>query len=272
MFKVQPSPKINKSISKKKKFLEKADLYEYALKYQNELYLNVDFLQFGKSKGTLLLDEQGEIVPKDQALQPAILHSHFNNYIHAVINTMIPETRKSIKPYEEVVFLLGPLLDSEVPDYVQTTFECFQKVVDIREEQNQIIYKIRDIQNMVYDKVGYFTEEDLTVMRENCEGFNVGQFTIGKVQLESVKEIEQTIEWLKHKNGNHQKLIGLLEDSLSEKSQAILRKAFAEQTKDYHKNVVEYPSGDEGVEKYLTVYREIVAKSTEQYIIPAMRN
>lgn len=272
MFKVQPSPSIKKSINKKKKLFEKTDLYGYALKYQGAYYLNVDFLQFGNSKGTLLLNEHGEIVPKEEALQPAILHSHFNNYIHAVINTMIPETRKSIKPYEEVSSLLGALIDSEIPDYVKVTFECFKKVVDIREEQNQSIYKIRDIQNKVYDEVGYFTEEDLAVMRELSESFNVGQFIIGSVQLDSVKEVEQTIGWLKQKQGDHSKLIRLLEDSLSEKSQAILRKAFKEQTKDYNNNEVVYPPGEQGIVKYLSVYREIVAKSTEKYIIPAMRN
>ncbi|CAG9620268.1 hypothetical protein [Sutcliffiella rhizosphaerae] len=273
MYKIQRTSKIKRAINSKKKLLEKTDLYDYALKFKDKIYLNVDFLTYGnKKKGTLILSKDGDIIPREEAIQALTFHSHFNNYIDGVINIMIPETRKSLKPFEEVVALFNELEVEGGLEFVNSTHHNFKRVLEIRKVQSEIIYKIRDIQNKVLDEVGYFTEEDLQAMREYCESFNVGQFKLARVRLDHIKDVEQTIYWLKENKSNNEKLIRLLEDSIGESTISILKKAYKEQSSDYYHKEVLYPPGEEGVKKYLEVYRDIVYQSTKDNVLPGLRN
>ncbi|CAG9620264.1 hypothetical protein [Sutcliffiella rhizosphaerae] len=76
MFKTPLTSIINQSINNKKKFLESTDIYKYAFKYEDKIYLHVDYLRFGKSVGGVILSEEGELVPKDEAIQPYIGFNH----------------------------------------------------------------------------------------------------------------------------------------------------------------------------------------------------
>lgn len=275
MYKVKPSNTIQKAIKSKKKLLEKADLFDFALKLNNKMYLHVGYSKFSKVQtvGILIVGEDGEVIAREEAIQPAYMFNQYNSYISDVIEVMIPETRKSMKPYENVISELEMLVDEQSPEFAQRTLENYRKVVDIRENQGEVVLKIRDIQNMILDKTGYFTNDELKVIRELCESFTVGQFTIARTFLGSIEEVKKTIKWLSELNNGHGKLVKLLEESVAEKAMNILRKAHKVHQVDYEGNAVQYPKGEaEAAEKWLEVYRDMIERSSEKNILSVLRN
>ncbi|WP_230500197.1 hypothetical protein [Sutcliffiella rhizosphaerae] len=177
-----------------------------------------------------------------------------------------------MKPFELVVDFLGELVDESSPEFTKATLKSFQTVVITRKGQEEIVNKIRDIQNRILDEVGYFTEEDLRTVSEYTESFSKGQFIIAVTQLENEEEVKKTISWLEEVDSSKEDLIKLLKESVGTKAMNILRKAHSVHLKDYDGNKVSYSSEENGADKWIEVYRDMVNKSTQKNLLPYLRN
>ncbi|CAG9620267.1 hypothetical protein [Sutcliffiella rhizosphaerae] len=156
-----------------------------------------------------ILGENGEIIPGKEVLQPAFIFNQNNSLIQDVIDIMVPETRKSIDPYEEVVTQLSKLIDNDSPEYVQRTLKSYETFVKTRKGQGELVYKIRDIQDNILDNIGYLTVVDLEKVIEHCEAFTKGQFIIARTLLGHVEEVKMN-GWLEKSTSNNKRLIRIL--------------------------------------------------------------
>lgn len=270
MYKVKPSSQ--KEIKRNKQLLEKVDLFDYALKYNNKIYLHVNYSRFGNVTGLLILDEYGEAIPKEEAIQPLYMFNQYNSYIHDVIDVMIPETRKSLKGYEDVAETLRAIVTDSSPNFAQATLKSFETVIQTRKKQGELVYKIRDIQNKILDEVGYLTETDLEAIKGYSEAFTVGQYNIAMAHLNGETDVKMTIEWLEKSGTENAKLISLLKSHISQRSMNIMKKSYERYLVDYDGNAVHYSPDENGTEKWLEVYREMITKSKEKNILPKLRN
>ncbi|TCJ02182.1 hypothetical protein [Cytobacillus praedii] len=203
MIDTKPAKLHEKNIKQYKKIFEKWDMWDFAYFDGKDYYFLTLYEQVLKGiTGYLILDYKGNIVPFVQAKAPALSLIRFNTMIHGAMQEMVPQMRKSMTPYKEVVSLLSkyktnlvskhPNLESSVEKVIQYTTHALGNSMRIE----GFINKLGHLQRFATREHGYFDDEILKAMKEESVKYNAMMYEYGLNEFDMMNDYQQIINAL----------------------------------------------------------------------------
>ena len=203
MINVKPTKVHEQNIKKHKQLLEKWDMWDFAFFDGEEYYFLTLYEQFLKGiTGYLILDYKGNILPFNQAKEPAFSLVSFNTMIHGAMQEMVPQMLKDMSPYEEVVSLLNrykedfvkinPQLETAIDRIIRYT----TKALGNSKRIDDIINKLGNLQRFATRQHGYFDSQILDAMEDECVKYNAMMYEYGLNEFELMDDYQQVIDIL----------------------------------------------------------------------------
>ncbi|MGG3885348.1 hypothetical protein [Brevibacillus panacihumi] len=144
---VKETPHIREQINKHKKFLEKPDLFNHAAMLDGQVYYNVQYWRWGKSKaaGYLILRSDGSVPPLAEARPVVRLFMSHNNAVISFTQDFARDKEKPVWMYQQKRDCLQELLpfcehvmDAQTRQDAEDLIEMCQLMVNSVEELRAI--------------------------------------------------------------------------------------------------------------------------------------
>ncbi|MGD6857954.1 hypothetical protein ACQCVO_23230 [Bacillus infantis] len=277
MINVKPTKEHMKNIKKHKKFLEKWEMWDYAYYDGHKHYFLVVYNSItGGITGYLILGEMGEEVPYSEAKEPAYYLNRYNTMVHYTINGIVPRMNKNMKPYEDMIELLGkhkadlvqqePDLNSAIEQIVEYTQKNVQEASYVRD----IVYTLGGYQREITRERGYFDREFLKVMEDEYGRYSEIMYTYGLREREMQPDYKRMYRLLESGKVSAPKLRSLLKAAI-ETNEKELEKSMATFEKDDQGNSLEIDKNN--IKGSLSDNKtKLGRKDFEKLIVPFVRN
>ena len=267
---------VSSTIQQHKKLLEKHELYTYHFFYNDKKYYQCIYSRFKKSTGTIIMDEKGQVVPKNIAVKVAYYMNSFNTTILDVTRIIIPEMRKSYKPIEEKYALLKNITTQTEESSFHHYYSLVDEILIRRSRLPEIVEEI----SKLYDEVLQTNHLDLEICErafQIVEEFNEIVFWIAMRLTEAVpiarkikkdrKLYEQTDFYPEVK-----RLVASINDFLSPSSIKELEQSVRLLGEDEDKNLHVISPDEKGMRLVGELRHRSRKKIFERNIIPIIRN
>lgn len=280
MLKVEQTSRIEEQMKKYKQFFENPHLNTYFYLHEEKYYQLVRFFRLGKMTGALILDGQGEPVSRSLA---QLIYKQMNSY-NAIASGAVTEIqRKMLEPIqlvEEPLQLMEYIETQESVKEIQphwnTVKDMFRQLIKGRHYMKEIFEQLLANDDLVYDKQGYLSEEQVEKAHHLLNEYNHIMYTEGKVQLESFDNAAVVKEFLKGMSGPAAHKAQMLQRSLSELTSAAARKRLENSVltfeKDEHGHIMTQKRGTLTVEQLDERAKRISDYEYEQQFLTMIRN
>ncbi|WP_078409243.1 hypothetical protein [Priestia abyssalis] len=228
MLKVEQTSRIEEQMKKYKRLFEDPHLNTYFYLHEEKYYQLVRFFRFGKVKGVLILDKQGEPVSR---LLAQMIYKQMNSY-NAIASGAVTEIqRKMLEPIQLVEEPLQWMEYIEKQESVKgiepqwnALKDMFRQLIKGRLYIKEIFEQLLANDDLVYDKQGYLSEEQVKKANSLLNEYNYTMYTEGKIQLDSFDDAAVVKEFLKGMSGTAADKAQMLQRSLTELTNAAARK------------------------------------------------
>jgi hypothetical protein len=277
MINVKPTKEHVKNIKEHKKFLEKWDMWDFAYFDGSEYYfLTVYNSITGGITGYLVLNDRGEDIPFSQAKEPAYYLNRYNTMVHNTINGIAPRMNKNMKPYEDMIALLGkhkadlvqqePDLHKSIDKIIDFTQKNIQEASSVRD----IVYTLGGYQREITRERGYFDKDFLKVMEDEYGRYSEIMYTYGLREREMQEDYQKMYRLLDSGKVSAGKLKILLKAAI-ETNEKELEKSMATFEKDDQGNSLEIDNNN--IRESLSLNKTKQGrKDFEKLIAPLIRN
>ncbi|QED46421.1 hypothetical protein [Cytobacillus dafuensis] len=282
MINTKPTKLHIKNIKQYKNLLEKWDMWDFAYFDGNDYYFLTlyDHMLKGIS-GYLILDYEGNVLPFEKAEVPATALNRFNTMIHGAMQEMVPQMLKNMDPYKEVVSLLtqhkSDLIwrDPELASSIEKVIRYTTHALGISKRTEDIVNTLGHLQNIATKEQGYFNNEILNEMRNECIKYNVMMYEYGLNEFELMDDYEKIIKNLNEKPSDipssaQKKIIALLTASIQSNKGALTKtmKVFEDEFKEMNVHI-DHANLEQSFDKKMERSR---VKAFEEKIGPKIRN
>lgn len=240
---------VDANFKKYKRFLETIDIAKYTVIYNESRFRVAAYNKLGSTKGYLVLRENGEVVPRDEAISPYRMFITFNSYMFALHEQGLAESKKPTAIFKDTINLLNeikPLVIKSKDDIVtainniQILDDGYKRIKEIQPESMKIYNEMM--------KEGFLDQTVLDKITALMKEFTCLQYKHLYIQIRAKEqfvsistELSTVINSL---SGDERKLATKAEDVFKflteEKYQSGLRKSLIEFEKDPQDNQVTF--------------------------------
>ncbi|MEK3807335.1 hypothetical protein MHB63_12400 [Bacillus sp. FSL H8-0547] len=229
------------AFKKYKRFLEKIDTAKYAVLCDQSRFRASAYNRLGSTKGYLIVRENGEIPPREEAIPPYRMFIEFNSFMFGIDEQAQAESRKPTAVFQDTINLLEqikPFVQSSkreadlAASQIRELDRGFQRIREIRPEALKIHGEVVD--------TGVLDENVLKNVRALMKEFTELQYKHLHIQIDArenfliiTKELTNSVKGL---SGKEKRAAKKAEDVFTflteEKYQSGLRKSLIEFEKD----------------------------------------
>lgn len=280
MLKVEQTSRIEEQMKTYKRLFENPHLNTYFYLHEEKYYQLVRFFRFGKVKGVLILDKQGEPVSRSLA---QMIYKQMNSY-NAIASGAVTEIqRKMLEPIQLVEEPLQWMEYIEKQDSVKeiepqwnAIKDMFRQLIKGRLYIKEIFEQLLANDDLVYDKLGYLSEEQVKKANSLLNEYNYTMYTEGKIQLDSFDDAAVVKGFLKEMSGTAADKAQMLQRNLTELTNAAAQKRLENSMltfeKDEHGRIMTQKRGTLTLEQLKERAQRISDDEYEQQFLTMIRN
>ncbi|MDQ0243881.1 hypothetical protein J2S09_001426 [Bacillus fengqiuensis] len=280
MLKVEQTTHIEEQMKKYKRLFENPHLNTYFYSHEEKYYQLVRFFRFGKVTGVLILDERGELVSRSLA---QMIYKQMNSY-NAIASGAVTEIqRKMLEPIqlvEEPLQWMEYIEKQESVNEIEPQWNAvknmFRQLIKGRLYIKEIFEQLLANDDLVYDKLGYLSEEQVKKANNLLNEYNYTMYTEGKIQLDSFDDAAVVKGFLKGMSGTAADKAQMLQRSLTELTNAAAQKRLENSMltfeKDEHGRTMTQKRGTLTLEQLEERAQRISDYEYEQQFLTMIRN
>lgn len=173
-----------KNIKLQKKTFEKYDTPEYRVINEGERYMVAGYYLFGLTRGYLLLDDSGEVCPREKAIVPFKMFIQVNSYMNGFYREGRAEIQKPLHAFQDTIELAN-----KVDLYLSKSKEELIKIMEMINELDRgfkrlkEVYKEADDTFIEINKNEELTQQGVSKIIELKNEFTVLQYKHLNIQL-----------------------------------------------------------------------------------------
>jgi hypothetical protein len=278
--KVTETAQVRAQIKAYKRLLEKAELFQHAVRMNDQFYYNVQYWRWGKDEavGYLIVRPDGTVVPREEARPVVRLFMSHNNAVINFTKDFAGDKEKPVWMYEQKRDCLSALLpyceadmDAQTRRDALEVMEVCNDVVLSRERLRDVYEKGMRHHNQMLAR-GYVIPEDETALRDVLYESDFILYERLRKQVEIRGAVDRLYAFFASKDfpldqdmqKTRKKLIDLLRNYKDER----LRKTNDESVRSFETTAVSFQTADQLADSY----REQNEALFQRLVISILRN
>ncbi|MBP1930862.1 hypothetical protein [Ammoniphilus resinae] len=269
-------PLIQEKATNHQRFLERIEMFSFQLEFEGVKYHYVLYKRFGKPAGILIIDQYGEVIPREEAKPIVATFNYYNNIATGATTDLVRDMNKDITPmldldrllnenaaellhlneYQDVRKMLRTIIEGQ--DQLKVIFEQL-KAIDIAGRENRKLVTMDDVKTFMT-----WNDQYQSILYRN-----------GRIQQENKEAIERLLQYVKGNKATFcgsDRMIDVLEAFLAPHVARTLEQSLETFEKGIDGKRVRFAPDHEGIQQMLVLYKQNTQKETENILYKLLRN